>query len=155
MTLEESQHMPEKVRRLYADDDSMAEAFSKAWSFIALLDERSVTGQRFSTKFLADYLGKNGWETVLANWTRKPTRRYTYPMTSRRVWNTRHGMENTRREDSRFKGINETSYIIADSRALLSPGRQRLRRGYLPLDWSSAARCPRCWSFLDPYPLLG
>jgi hypothetical protein len=74
ITLEESQHMPEKVRRVYADNDSMAEAFSEAWSFIALLDARSVTGQRFSTKFLADYLGKNGWEAALANWTRKLTK---------------------------------------------------------------------------------
>jgi NAD(P)-dependent dehydrogenase (short-subunit alcohol dehydrogenase family) len=74
MTLEEAAKMPEDVRKHYADDESMAEAFSEAWSFVALLDAQSVTGQRFSTRHLADYLKTNGWGAALANWTRKLTK---------------------------------------------------------------------------------
>jgi 3-hydroxybutyrate dehydrogenase len=74
MTLKEANQMPEEVKKLYADDDSMAEAFSEAWAFLALRDAQSVTGQRFGTRHLAEFLKRNGWEAAIANWTRKLTK---------------------------------------------------------------------------------
>jgi NAD(P)-dependent dehydrogenase (short-subunit alcohol dehydrogenase family) len=74
MTLKEANQMPEEVKKLYADDDSMAEAFSEAWAFLALRDAQSVTGQRFDTRNLAEFLKRNGWEAAIANWTRKLTK---------------------------------------------------------------------------------
>ena len=87
LTLEEASQMPEEVRKLYADDDSMAEAFSEAWSFLALQDAQGITGQRFSTRTLAEYLRRNGWEAAVANWTRKLTKAvyvsYDFPESAR------------------------------------------------------------------------
>ena len=74
LTLEEAAQMPEKIRKLYADDDSMAEAFSEAWSFLALQDAQGITAQRFSTRALAEYLRRHGWEAAVANWSQKLTK---------------------------------------------------------------------------------
>jgi len=74
MTLEEAREMPLEVRKTYADDESMSEAFSEAWAFLALQNAKGVTGQRLSTRELADYLRRNGWEAAVANWTRKLTK---------------------------------------------------------------------------------
>jgi NAD(P)-dependent dehydrogenase (short-subunit alcohol dehydrogenase family) len=87
LTLEEADQMPEEVKKLYADDDSMAEAFSEAWSFLALQDAQSITGQRFSTRALAEYLRRNGWEAAIANWSQKLTKAvyvsYDFPESAR------------------------------------------------------------------------
>ena len=74
LTLEEAEKMPETVKELYADDDSMAEAFTNAWVFLALQDAHGVTGQRFGTRQLEEYLKTNGWEAAVANWTKKLTK---------------------------------------------------------------------------------
>jgi len=65
--------LPEDVRSGYASDDEMVEAFSEAWSFLALQNANGVTGQRFSPRQLAEYLRVNGWEAALANWRDKLT----------------------------------------------------------------------------------
>jgi len=74
LTLEQAEKMPDSIKDLYADDESMAAAFSNAWTFLALQDAHGVTGQRFGTKQLEDYLRVNGWEAAVANWTRKLTK---------------------------------------------------------------------------------
>jgi NAD(P)-dependent dehydrogenase (short-subunit alcohol dehydrogenase family) len=62
------------VRSKYASDDEMVEAFSEAWSFLALQDAHGVTGQRLAPRQLADYLRVNGWEAASANWRDKLTK---------------------------------------------------------------------------------
>jgi NAD(P)-dependent dehydrogenase (short-subunit alcohol dehydrogenase family) len=74
ITASEEEKLPEDVRAKYADDDSIVEAFSEAWSFLALQDAHGVTAQRFSSRQLADYLKENGWEEAVANWGNKLTR---------------------------------------------------------------------------------
>ena len=74
LTLDEASKMPEELRVLYADDESMANAFSEAWSFLALQDTHGVTGQRLGTKQLAEYLKANGWEAAVATWSGKLTK---------------------------------------------------------------------------------
>ena len=74
LTLAEARNMPEDVRVLYADDESMADAFSEAWSFLALQDAHGVTGQRLSTKQLAEFLKANGWDAAVATWRGKLTK---------------------------------------------------------------------------------
>jgi NAD(P)-dependent dehydrogenase (short-subunit alcohol dehydrogenase family) len=74
LTLAEASNMPEEVRILYADDDSMANAFSDAWSFLALQDAHGVTGQRLGTKPLAEFLKINGWDAASATWGGKLTK---------------------------------------------------------------------------------
>jgi 2-hydroxycyclohexanecarboxyl-CoA dehydrogenase len=79
LTLEEAEKMPEEVKKYYADDDSMAEAFTEAWSFLALQDANGVTGQRFGTRQLAEYLRENGWEAAVQMWGRKLTKAVYVP----------------------------------------------------------------------------
>jgi NAD(P)-dependent dehydrogenase (short-subunit alcohol dehydrogenase family) len=79
LKLEEANKMPERIKKLYANDESMAEAFSEAWVFLALQDAKGVTGQRFSTYQLADYLNRNGWEKAVSNWSRKLTKSIYVP----------------------------------------------------------------------------
>jgi 3-oxoacyl-[acyl-carrier protein] reductase len=79
LTLEEASNMPEEIQSKYASDESMAEAFSDAWAFLALQDSRGVTGQRFRTRQLAEYLKKNGWETTVVMWKRKLTKAVYVP----------------------------------------------------------------------------
>jgi len=74
LTLDEASKMPDGVRTLYADDESMASAFSEAWSFLALQDTHGVTGQRLGTKQLAEYLKANGWDAAIAKWRDKLTK---------------------------------------------------------------------------------
>jgi NAD(P)-dependent dehydrogenase (short-subunit alcohol dehydrogenase family) len=74
ITLSEESKIPEEIRSKYADDNSMVEAFSEAWSFIALQDAHGVTGQRFGIRQLAEYLKVNGWDVALANWKNKLTK---------------------------------------------------------------------------------
>jgi NAD(P)-dependent dehydrogenase (short-subunit alcohol dehydrogenase family) len=74
LTLKEENKLPDEIRAKYADDDSIVEAFSEAWSFLALQDAHGVTAQRFVTKQLADYLKVNGWEETEANWKSKLTK---------------------------------------------------------------------------------
>ena len=74
LTFSEEIKLPEEIRAKYADENSMVEAFSEAWSFLALQDAHGVTGQRFGTKNLADYLKENGWEAAVANWRNKLTK---------------------------------------------------------------------------------
>ncbi len=71
LTSSEESKLPDEIRAQYADDNSIVEAFSEAWSFLALQDAHGVTGQRFGTKQLADYLKVNGWEAAVANWRNK------------------------------------------------------------------------------------
>lgn len=74
LTLKELGEMPDEYKKNIADDESMSQAFSNAWKFLALQDANGVTGQRFSTRLLADYLRENGWEAAVAKWTRKLTK---------------------------------------------------------------------------------
>ena len=71
--------MPGEVVARFADDDSVIEAFSEAWSFLALQDAGGVTGQRFGSRQLADYLRAEGWEAAVAEWGRKLTRAVYVP----------------------------------------------------------------------------
>jgi NAD(P)-dependent dehydrogenase (short-subunit alcohol dehydrogenase family) len=79
LTLEEASNMPEEIRSQYADDDSMARAFTDAWSFLALQNAKGVTAQRFGTRQLAEYLRRNGWEAATAMWSRKLTKAVYVP----------------------------------------------------------------------------
>jgi NAD(P)-dependent dehydrogenase (short-subunit alcohol dehydrogenase family) len=74
ITASEEEKLPEDVRAKYADDDSIVEAFSEAWSFLALQDAHGVTAQRFSSLQLANYLKENGWGATVANWDNKLTK---------------------------------------------------------------------------------
>jgi NAD(P)-dependent dehydrogenase (short-subunit alcohol dehydrogenase family) len=74
ITPNEESKIPNDIRSTYADDDSMVDAFSDAWSFLALQDAHGVTGQRFGLRQLADYLKVNGWEAAVANWKYKLTK---------------------------------------------------------------------------------
>ena len=75
----DEEKVPEALRAKYASDDSIVEAFSKAWSFLALQDARGVTGQRFVTRQLADYINSNGWEATVAYWGKKLTKAVYVP----------------------------------------------------------------------------
>ena len=79
LTMEEASKMPEDIRKMYADDDSMAKAFTEAWSFLALQDANGVTGQRFGTRQLAEYLEVNGWKAAVAMWGKKLTKAMYVP----------------------------------------------------------------------------
>ena len=87
LTLEEADKMPDEVKAKYADDDSMTEAFTEAWTFLALQNAKGVTGQRFGTRQLAEYLRLNGGEAAVAMWGRKLTKAvyvpYDFPKTAR------------------------------------------------------------------------
>ena len=71
--------VPDELRAKYADDDSIVEEFSEAWSFLALQDAHGVTGQRFVTRDLADHLRLNGWEATQAYWGNKLTKAVYIP----------------------------------------------------------------------------
>lgn len=75
----DEERVPESLRARYADDDSIVEAFKEAWSFLALQEARGVTGQRFVTRQLADYLKLNGWEAAVAYWGNKLTKAVYVP----------------------------------------------------------------------------
>lgn len=75
----DEERVPQSLRARYADDDSIVEAFSEAWSFLALQEARGVTGQRFVTRQLADYLKLNGWEAAVAYWGNKLTKAVYVP----------------------------------------------------------------------------
>ncbi|NQT08482.1 SDR family oxidoreductase [Candidatus Bathyarchaeota archaeon] len=64
LTQEEADRMPVEVRARYADDESMVESFRDAWTFMALQDGGGVTGQRVSTRRLAEELERDGWDAV-------------------------------------------------------------------------------------------
>jgi len=74
LTSSDESKLPDEIRAKYAGDNSIVEAFSEAWSFLALQDAHSVTGQRFGSKQLADYLRANSWEAAVANWKSKLTK---------------------------------------------------------------------------------
>ena len=79
LTLQDEARVPDELRAKYADDESIVEAFSEAWSFLALQEARGVTGQRFVTKQLADYIKTNGWEATVAYWGNKLTKAVYVP----------------------------------------------------------------------------
>ena len=74
ITPSEEKKLPKEITDKYADDDSIVEAFSEAWSFLALQNAHGVTAQRFSTRQLAEYLRFNGWAAAVANWRNKLTK---------------------------------------------------------------------------------
>jgi len=74
LTLEEARRLPDEIKQRYADDDSMVEAFSDAWTFLALLDGHQITGQRLGVRELAEFLKKEGWESAVSKWRGKLTR---------------------------------------------------------------------------------
>jgi NAD(P)-dependent dehydrogenase (short-subunit alcohol dehydrogenase family) len=74
MTEAEAGEMPEDVRARYADVGSMVEAFGEVWVFVALQSASGVTGQRLSTRRLAEELRKNGWEATVARYRGKLTK---------------------------------------------------------------------------------
>lgn len=79
LTPSDERKLPEEIRAKYADDDSIVEAFSEAWSILALQDAQGITGQRFGTKQLADYLNENGWDAAISNWKNKLTKAVYVP----------------------------------------------------------------------------
>ncbi len=62
LTLENAENVPESVKNLYADDESMVSMFKDAWVFLALQDGNGITGQRLHSKTLADTLREGGEE---------------------------------------------------------------------------------------------
>ena len=52
----------------------MAKAFTEVWSFLALQNGKSVTGQRFGTRQLAEYLKQNSWQSAIEKWGKKLTK---------------------------------------------------------------------------------
>ena len=87
MTLEEAETMPPEVRSRYAGEAEMAEAFGDAWTFLASQTAKGVTGQRFSTRDLAEFLRIHGWEAAYAMYGRKLTKAvyvpYDFPESTR------------------------------------------------------------------------
>jgi len=79
LTPSDERKLPAEVRAVYADDDSMVEAFSEAWSLLALQDAQGITGQRFVTRQLADILREAGWEKTIENWKGKLTKAVYVP----------------------------------------------------------------------------
>ena len=79
LTPSDERKLPEEVRASYASDDSMVEAFSEAWSLLALQDASGITGQRFVTKQLADILGEFGWDETIENYRSKFTKAVYVP----------------------------------------------------------------------------
>jgi NAD(P)-dependent dehydrogenase (short-subunit alcohol dehydrogenase family) len=73
LTEAEAGELPEEARARYADVDSMVEAFGDAWVFVALQDASGVTGQRLSTRRLAEELKRDGWEATAAKYRGKLT----------------------------------------------------------------------------------
>ena len=66
LTLDEAGKQPSNIKMQYADDKSMIETFSDAWTFLALQNGSRITGQRFRLPELAELLNANGWEKVIA-----------------------------------------------------------------------------------------
>ena len=93
LTLSEASKMPDEIRKMYADDDSMAKAFSNAWTFMALQDAHGVTGQRLGTKQLEDFLRASGWDAAVATWKAKLTKAVyvTYDLPDRVRYQTPEG----------------------------------------------------------------
>ena len=93
LTQEEVDRIPAEVRARYADDESMVEAFRDAWTFMALQDGGGVTGQRVSTRQLAEELERDGWDTVRERMKGKLTKAvyepYDFPKSVR--YQTREG----------------------------------------------------------------
>ena len=93
LTQEEADRMPAEVRARYADDESMVEAFREAWTFMALQDGDGVTGQRVSTRRLAEELERDGWDAVRERMRGRLTRAiyepYEFPRSVR--YQTREG----------------------------------------------------------------
>ena len=79
LTLSDEEKLPEKVKAKYADDASIVEAFSEAWSLLALQEAKGITGQRFVTRQLSDFLKANGWEATVAYWGNKLTKSVYVP----------------------------------------------------------------------------
>jgi len=79
----EERGMPVKVRARYAGIDSMVEAFREAWAFVALQNASGVTGQRLSTRGLAEELERDGWDAVTERYRGKLTKavyeQYDFP----------------------------------------------------------------------------
>ena len=74
LTLEEARKLPDELKQQYADDDSMVEAFSEAWTFLALQDGHQITGQRLLVRELSAFLKKEGWDAAVSKWRGKLTR---------------------------------------------------------------------------------
>jgi NAD(P)-dependent dehydrogenase (short-subunit alcohol dehydrogenase family) len=74
LTLEEAKMMPCEQKGFYADVNSMVRAFSEAWVFLAIQNGSGITGQRLSTKGLAEKLSRLGWETVCEHHRSRLTR---------------------------------------------------------------------------------
>lgn len=91
ITLEQLGKMPNEIKKKWADDESMVEAFKDTWVFLALQNASNVTGQRFVTHELAEYLRKNGREAAIANWSGKLTKAVyvTYDMPSSVMYRTK------------------------------------------------------------------
>ena len=93
LTQEEADRMPPEVRERYADDESMVESFRDAWTFMALQDGGGVTGQRVSTRRLAEELERDSWDAVRERMRGRLTRAvyepYDFPRSVR--YQTREG----------------------------------------------------------------
>jgi len=79
LTPEDMEKVPDDLKAKYASDDSIVDAFAEAWSFLALQDVRGITGQRFVTRQLADFINSNGWEATVAYWGNKFTKAVYVP----------------------------------------------------------------------------
>jgi hypothetical protein len=63
--MKEAEKVPDSVRNLFADDESMVHHFRDAWVFLALQDGSSITGQRLHTKTLAEGIRDDGEEATI------------------------------------------------------------------------------------------
>ena len=83
LTDAKAREMPAEIRSRYAGVDSMVEAFRDAWVFVALQDASGVTGQRLSTRRLAEELKRDGWDEVTERYRGKLTKavyeQYDFP----------------------------------------------------------------------------
>lgn len=64
LTLQEVNKMSKGEQTSFASEEEMVEAFSDAWVFLALQKSYGITGQRLSTRFLANELKMYGWKNV-------------------------------------------------------------------------------------------
>jgi NAD(P)-dependent dehydrogenase (short-subunit alcohol dehydrogenase family) len=93
LTEEETRKVPDEVRERYADVDSMVEAFTDAWTFVALQNGSGITGQRLHTRLLAEELEESGWEATSKKYVGRLTKAiykpYEFPESVR--YQTRDG----------------------------------------------------------------
>jgi NAD(P)-dependent dehydrogenase (short-subunit alcohol dehydrogenase family) len=80
LTLDEASRLPSQTREVYSEYEDLASSFTEAWTFLALQDGSGVTGQRFRTLELTDWLKTKGWESIREAYRNKLTRAVYQPI---------------------------------------------------------------------------